>query len=313
MVAAPNRGDRRGRDELLFKTIDGNDISLDVVISYRIIKDKAPMILQEVASNDEELKEAVVRTITRSKPRDIFGELRTEEFYEADARTAKAVEAQQALNQILEPYGVFVETVGTLDYRFNPAYQQAIEDKKVADQQAEKIKSETDATEAEYVFKVDKARAEVAQVKTKVDGEYARAVIEADAYFEQQSRVAEAVLAEGRAEAEAIYKMNEALAGPGGEAMVRLEIADALKGKRVVMLPVGGDGLDVRSTDINGLLDLYGIKGLMQGPARVEREQREPAAAQKQQHQQEQRQEQQRLQQQQQQQQRPNQMPRADR
>ncbi len=79
------------------------------------------------------------------------------------------------------------------------------------------------------------------------------------------------------------------------------------------MLPVGGDGLDVRSTDINGLLDLYGIKGLMQGPARVEREQREPAAAQKQQHQQEQRQEQQRLQQQQQQQQRPNQMPRADR
>mgnify|MGYP006280045933 CR=1 FL=1 len=293
MVEEANRGDRRGRDELLFKTIDGNDISLDVVISYRIIKEKVPLILQEVASNDAELKEAVVRTITRSKPRDIFGELRTEEFYEADDRTAKAQEAQKVLNGILEPYGVYVERVGTLDYRFNPAYQKAIEDKKVADQQAEKIKSETDATEAEYVAKVEKAKAEVAQVKTQVDGEYKRAVIEADAYFEQQSRVAEAVLAEARAEAEAIYKMNEALAGPGGEAMVRLKIAEALGGKRVVMLPMGGGGLDVRSTDINDLLDLYGIKGLIQGPAQVERDRKAQSdGAQKQQHQQQPRQQQ---------------------
>ena len=81
MTGEETRGDRRGRDDLLFKTIDGNDISLDVIISYRIDPDKAPMILQKVAVNDTELKDNIVRTVARSKPRDIFGELKTEEFY----------------------------------------------------------------------------------------------------------------------------------------------------------------------------------------------------------------------------------------
>ena len=36
MTFDPNRGDRHHRDDLLFKTIDGNDISLDVIVSYRI-------------------------------------------------------------------------------------------------------------------------------------------------------------------------------------------------------------------------------------------------------------------------------------
>lgn len=35
------RGDRKSRDDLLFKTIDGNDISLDVIIAYRINPQKA--------------------------------------------------------------------------------------------------------------------------------------------------------------------------------------------------------------------------------------------------------------------------------
>src|SRR5262245_11721506 len=43
------RGDRRVRDDLLFKTIDGNDISLDVIISYRLDPQKAPTIVQRVA------------------------------------------------------------------------------------------------------------------------------------------------------------------------------------------------------------------------------------------------------------------------
>ena len=33
MTYDPNRGDRSYRDDLLFKTIDGNDISLDVIVS----------------------------------------------------------------------------------------------------------------------------------------------------------------------------------------------------------------------------------------------------------------------------------------
>ena len=63
-----HRGDRRGKDDLLFKTIDGNDISLDVIIAYRIDPQKAPHILQFVATSDQMLREKIVRTVARSKP-----------------------------------------------------------------------------------------------------------------------------------------------------------------------------------------------------------------------------------------------------
>ena len=95
MTEEVSRGDRRTRDDLLFKTIDGNDISLDVIISYRIDPDKAPMILQKGALNDVELKDNLVRTVARSKPRDIFGELNTEEFYIAEQRREVDLEDTQ--------------------------------------------------------------------------------------------------------------------------------------------------------------------------------------------------------------------------
>jgi len=278
MTATEMRGDRPGRDDLLFKTVDGNDISLDVIISYRIDPAKAKHILMSVAQNDEEIKENIVRTVARSKPRDIFGELETEDFYTASERTAKSDQAVKILNEILEPYGVIVERVGTRDYRFNPAYQKAIEEKKVADQQTEKFKSETYAAVEEYLKEVEIAKGDIAEVIAQADGEYERSVIEADAYYEQQLRLAEATEAEGRAEAEGILKMNEALAGGGGAAMVKLEVADALKGKQIVMLPIGGGGLDVRSTDINSLLELYGLKTFTRTPVGQPRQQQQQQA-----------------------------------
>src|SRR5262245_28829529 len=103
----------------MFKTIDGNDISLDIIVTYRIDPTKAPFILQNVATNDEQLQMNIVRTVARSKPRDVFGELHTEDFYTASERERKSDEARDKLNEILGPYGIIVEEVGTKDYRFN--------------------------------------------------------------------------------------------------------------------------------------------------------------------------------------------------
>ncbi len=260
MTGAQMRGDRPSKDDLVFKTIDGNDISLDVIISYRILPEKAPMILQEVAADDFELQENIVRTVARSKPRDIFGELETEDFYISSERAKKAEETKETLNKLMAPYGVIIEKVSTRDYRFNPEYQRAIEEKKVADQQAQKFHAETRAAEEEYFTKVEQAKGDIAKVMAEADGEFERACIEADAYFEQQRLLAEAIEAEGRAEAEGILKMNEALAGAGGPAMVKLKIAEALQNKRIVQLPIGTGGMDVRTTDINSLLQFYGLQ-----------------------------------------------------
>jgi regulator of protease activity HflC (stomatin/prohibitin superfamily) len=262
MTIHSSSGDRGGRDDLLFKTVDGNDISLDVIIAYRIDPEKAPHILQHVAKNDWELREKIMRTVARSVPRDVFGELKTEEFYVSGNRQAKAEEARRRLQEMLDPMGIVVERVLPKDYRFNPAYQQAIEGKKIADQLVEKNKASTRAAYEEFQMKIEEARGEVNKMIAKADGEYTRNKIEADAYFEQQKRIAEAIEAEGQAEAEGIAKLNQALAGAGGETMVKLEVAKSLEGKQIILLPISEGGMNLKTTDVNRLLELKGLRAL---------------------------------------------------
>jgi regulator of protease activity HflC (stomatin/prohibitin superfamily) len=268
-MTAGRGGTRVSKDDLLFKTIDGNDISLDVVISYRIDPAKAPQILQIGASDNEALEEKVVRTITRSITRDIFGQLKTEDFYVAGARTIKADMVKDALNNMLNPYGIIVESVLPRDYRFNSAYQKAIEDKKVADQLTERYKSEAKATIEEYNQRVQQAQGEVNKMVAASDGEYQKAKIAADAYYEQQMLIAQAIEAEGIAESKGIEKMVEALNNSGGETMVKLKLAEALNGKNIYLLPFGdGNGIDLKTTDVNDLLKLYGMQSLSNGQTR---------------------------------------------
>jgi regulator of protease activity HflC (stomatin/prohibitin superfamily) len=265
MVYEQGRGDRRTRDDLLFKTIDGNDISLDVIIAYRIDADKAPFILQNVAEDNSALRDKVVRTIARSKPRDIFGELTTEEFYVADKRELQSQRAKEVLQEMLGPLGIVVEKVLTKDYRFNREYQKAIEDKKVADQQVQKNRSAQHAALEEYKRKLEEAKGEVNKMVADADGTYRKNKIEADVYYEKQKLLAEAIRTEGIAEAKGINEMNQALAGSGGEALVKLSIAEAMQGKHIILLPVSEGGMNLKTTDINRLIETMGVKSLSGG------------------------------------------------
>ncbi len=262
MTRKTGRGDRRTRDDLLFKTIDGNDISLDVIIAYRIDPKMAWKIVQEVARNDDELRDKIVRTIARSKPRDIFGELKTEEFYIAEKREAQAEKAKEILQDMFQPMGIIVEKVLTKDYGFNPDYQKAIEDKKVADQKMEKNKSAQHAALEEYKKKLEEARGEVNKLVADIDGVYMKAKIEVDAYYEKQKLIADAIKAEGIAEAKGIREMNKAMASAGGEALVKLQIAEAIQGKKIVLLPVSEGGMNLKTTNINDIINTMGIKSL---------------------------------------------------
>lgn len=264
MTYQKNRGDRNTRDDLLLKTIDGNDISLDVIIAYRIDPAKAPYILQFVAQDDETLRGKIMRTIARSKPRDIFGELKTEEFYVAAKREEKAKKAKKILQDILTPMGIIIERVLTKDYRFNPKYQQAIEDKKVADQRVERNKSAQHATIEEYKRKLEEAKGEVNKLIADVDGEYLKSQIRVDAYYDKQSKIAQAIEAEGIAEAKGIKEMNKAMESAGGEALIKLKIAESLKGKEIILLPVSEGGMNLKTTNINKLIETVGIQKMSQ-------------------------------------------------
>jgi hypothetical protein len=56
--------------------------------------------------------------------------------------------------------------------------------------------------------------------------------------------------------------MNNALALMGWEAIVRLRITEALLGKRIILLPVSKGGMNLKTTDINRLIETLGVKSL---------------------------------------------------
>jgi regulator of protease activity HflC (stomatin/prohibitin superfamily) len=240
-------------DDVEFKTVDGNDISVDVTVTWRIDPAKAPHVLQRVGESTEDVQDRLVRPAARAYVRDALNRLRSEDFYVADKRFTAAEEAETLLAAALKPEGVVVEQVILGEHRFHPAYEEVIRDKKLAEQNGEKLKSEASAAAEEAKRNLESARGRVSQQIARARGELEQARLQADASLVQSKNEAEAILAESKARAQSIEKENAALAGAGGRTMVKLRIAEALQGKRVVLVPTG-KGANLQTLDVNALL-----------------------------------------------------------
>ena len=256
MVTDPTRGDRKERDDLQFKTNDGNDISMDVTVAWQIDPKRCPDILMNVGTSTEAVKDKLVRPMARTLVRDVLNELDSESVYNSDKRFEKAEKAKTVLTDALSPYGITIVQVILGEHRFNPEYEKVIHDRKLAEQKAQQLKSEADAAAQEAIRNLETARGEVASTIAQADGELAQAKLTADAQYYQQEQDAQAIVAERAAKAQAIAKRNEALKGVGGRAMVKLRIAEALAGKPIILIPGGaGSAMGVNRLDLNKLLD----------------------------------------------------------
>lgn len=264
MSGNPKESDTGRADDLTFKTRDGNDIRLDVVFSYRIDPAKTPYIREFVASSDEEVKYKIVRTIGRSRPRDLFGELSSEEFYQTEKRNEASEKAKKTLQDLLEPFGVIVERIAPKDYRFNPHYTEAIMNKKLAEAKELEFRSQINAQKEENVRMLKEADGTYNEKIAKIDGEYKQAVIQVDAYYDQQAKIAEAIVAEGKAEAAGIKAERAAMMSAGGSTLVKMKIAESLQGKKIIMVPSGGTAgnINLQTLDINDFLKFKGIQNL---------------------------------------------------
>ena len=255
MTISAKSGDRKVRDDLQFKTIDGNDISMDVTVAWTIDPKKAPLLLQNVGLSTDEVKETLVRPMARTLVRDVLNELDSESVYNSDKRFEKAEKARQELAKALDGYGININQVILHEHRFNPDYEKVIHDRKLAEQHAQQLKSETEAAAQESIRNLESARGKVAAQIAQAEGQLAQAKLAADGQFYQQQQNADAILAEREAKAKAIAKRNEALRGSGGRAMVKLRIADALSGKPIVLVPSSANGIGLNKLDVNRLVE----------------------------------------------------------
>jgi regulator of protease activity HflC (stomatin/prohibitin superfamily) len=256
MVRDASRGDRSGEDDLSFKTIDGNDIRVDVTVVWQINPKKASQLLARVGETSEMVKEKLLRPACRSVVRDVLNEMHSEDFYISDKRFEKAALARDRLAEILEPEGVQVSQVILGEHHFNPEYEKVIHDKKLAEQNTERLHSEARAAAEQAKSKLEQAKGKVAQQLAGASGYLDTVKLQADAAFFENQKKAEAILAEKKAQAQAVKKRNEALAGSGGTTLVKLRLAEALAGKQIVFLPSGAAG-NVQTLNLNALLRSY--------------------------------------------------------
>lgn len=240
-------------DDVEFKTVDGNDISVDVTVTWRIDPEKAPHVLQRVGESTDDVQERLVRPAARAYVRDALNRLKSEDFYVADKRFAAAEESRKLLLLALGPEGVIVEQVILGEHRFAPAYEEVIREKKLAEQNGEKLKSEAQAAAEESKRNLESARGVVSKDIATSKGELEQAKLAADAQLVKAKNEATASLTEAKTRAQSIEKENAALGGAGGRTMVKLKIAEALKGKRLVMIPTG-KGANLQTLDVNDLI-----------------------------------------------------------
>ena len=257
LMSAQKTGDRREKDDLVFKTRDGNDIETDVNVRWRIDPSKSAQIWQSVASSSDKIKERLVRPQARTYVRDVLNRLDSEEFYNPDLRFKAATDATTLLAAHLQPYGIIVEQVILGNFAFKPDYQNLINKRKEAEKQAEKLEAQILATQEANQANLQQKVAELTEQLTRAEGELEQAKRTADAYVVQKQQEAQALIAEYESYAEGVRKERAALVGSAGDAYVSLQLIDALEKKEIRQIPKLPTGNVI--IDGNKLLQQLGI------------------------------------------------------
>jgi len=250
-------GDRKEKDDLRFKTRDGNDIETDVTVRWRIDPSKATLIWQQAAPTTKLVKERVVRPQARTYIRDVLNRLDSEEYYNPDLRFRAANDATKLLAAHLQPFGIVVEQVILGDFSFKPDYQTLINRRKEAEKNAEKLEAEILATLESNKANLQTKTAELTEQLTRTQGELQQAKTAADAYLGRRQQEAHAVIAEKTAVAEGVRKERAALNGSAGDAYVSLQLIDALQKKEIRQIPKLPNGNVI--IDGNKLLEQLGV------------------------------------------------------
>lgn len=239
-----------GRNDVAFKTRDGQIAWIDATIRYRLIPEKIPVLHREYGhSYLENVLLPTVRSLLNNK----LGEYSAEEIYDGKTRQDVSSEIVKLINmghngrRGTMDVGLEVVDVLLRRFEFTDEYQAAIEQKKIASEQYLAAVEWAKKREAE-------AEGEKLAVIQEAEGQAERIRVEADADLYARLKESEGVLKIGLAQAEAQAAMVEALGG--GNVLVNLEFAKNLSSKLQIWgVPTGQQN--------HSIMDLSGVFGSM--------------------------------------------------
>ena len=262
-----------GQGFLYTRANDGTEVALKVALSYQVMPDgRSLRELFESVEPQEEKIEALVTVVARSEIRTRFSELETWAFADVE-RTETVVETvRKAMNSRLNTIGIEVIAVSLSGYQFerlrrdgtlDTRYQDALKTVRDLFEKTQSTKAGVETVRAKKRAELEREQANYNQRLQQAQGLKDQAVNRAGTYFKVKENEAAGIRAAGEAEIEGLRAQIHALAGPGGQALVKLDLVKALMeaNPRFVVIPQAKESgeVQVNRIDQNDLLKQLGI------------------------------------------------------
>jgi hypothetical protein len=257
------------------RTVDGNEVGLAMTIQYHINPAMVRHVVSRVSTNMERIR-ALVSAVARADIRTHMNLLSTRDYFNERTRNQAIEKVELAMKARLDSEGIVIDSVAYKDHRFERISPEGKDDR---------YQKEINETQKLYqeVEQESKRRARIGKEKQR-DLEISRArknkIIEEAIGYTKQKEIqgrslqilkeneAKSITVKGQKFADSLKSRIEALSGPGGEALLRREIAQALskQNSQYILLNQGsgskdsnGNVIDIQKTDTNDLLRQMGI------------------------------------------------------
>jgi prohibitin 2 len=198
MSGTPAEGSIQGDDAVRARTLDGQEVFLDITVLYSVSDDLEDINglhrnWYNAASGRTNYRDGFVRPTSRSIIRDVTSRYTARGIY-GEQRTELADEAEELINNRFTEEGLVMEDLLLRNVTFSSQFTAAIEQAQVAEQ---------DALRAEI---------RVREVEQEAQQNIARAEGERDAAIERARGEAQSIVIRAEAEAEALRLVSEQIA-----------------------------------------------------------------------------------------------------
>lgn len=141
-------------------TKDLQDVSISFAINFQLSPERVMELYKKIGQN---YVETILQPATQEALKNVTSKYTAEELI-----TKRSEVSQQIIEELsakVSKYGIIINELNIIDLNFSEAYNKAIEDKQVAEQEVKKAQQELEKTKIEAEKKVAEAKAEADALK----------------------------------------------------------------------------------------------------------------------------------------------------
>lgn len=138
-------------------SLDLQNVTTTVATNWNLLPSDAGWVYQNIG-NEDDLNEKIIKPAVSNAVKAVAAHYNAEELIEK--RDVVRSQIEEHIRQALQPYRVVVDAVSITNFQFSPEYEKAIEQKQVAQQQAQQATYELDRAKVQAQQQVVTAQAQ---------------------------------------------------------------------------------------------------------------------------------------------------------